>query len=480
MPGTFGPATLVRVSDDVPIAIYEPARAVDVVHRVPVLVVGGGPSGLAAAMAAARAGAEVSLLERFGCFGGNLTAVGVEGLAWYRHEGTVEAGGIGREFEERAKAMGAATPDSQSLSCEIDSEGFKVVADRLVEEAGVRPLLHRAFAVPVMNGDAVAGVIVESKAGREAILADRVVDCTGDADVAHRAGAPTHKTPVEQMQAASVIFHLSGVDKQAFLSGIRADPATYADWSAGEWTVDTSGKEDDLFSPFLRKPFAQAIRDGVIPADLTTLAGTWGALHDTGELTYMNLVHLAGCDGTDPDSLTRFEIEGRRQALLAIEALRRYTPGCQTARLRNFGMTIGIRDTRKIDAVYNLTEQDVRGEARFGDSIGIYPEFIDGYGVLILPTTGRYLHIPYRALLPRGVRNLLVAGRAIGGDRIAHAATRNMACCAVTGRRRGSPPRCPCAPASPSTTLTSTSCKPNWTGRESVTSEAKKRGTARS
>jgi len=427
----------VRVTDDVRMTIYEPPRAVDVVHRVPVLVVGGGPSGLAAAIAAARAGAEVSLLERFGCFGGNLTVVGVEGLAWYRHEATVEAGGIGREFEERAKAMGAATPDSQSLSYEIDSEGFKVVADRLVEEAGVRPLLHRAFAAPVMNGDTVAGVIVESKAGREAILADRVVDCTGDADVAHRAGASTRKTPVEEMQAASVLFHLSGVDKQAFLSGIRADASTYADWSTGEWTVSTSGKEDELFSPFLRKPFAQAIRAGVIPADLTTLAGTWGALHDTGELTYMNLVHLAGCDGTDPDSLTRFEIEGRRQALLAIEALRRYTPGCRTARLRNFGMTIGIRDTRKIDSVYNLTEQDVRGEARFADSIGIYPEFIDGYGVLILPTTGRYLHIPYRAMLPRGVRNLLVAGRAIGGDRIAHAATRNMACCAVTGQAAG-------------------------------------------
>jgi ribulose 1,5-bisphosphate synthetase/thiazole synthase len=201
------PATLVPVTDDAILTIYEPARAVDVVHRVPVLVVGGGPSGLAAAIAAARAGAEVSLLERFGCFGGNLTVVGVEGLAWYRHEATVEAGGIGREFEERAKAMGAATPDSQSLSYEIDSEGFKVVADRLVEEAGVRPLLHRAFAAPVMNGDAVAGVIVESKAGREAILADRVVDCTGDADVAHRAGAPTRKTPVEKMQAASVMFH---------------------------------------------------------------------------------------------------------------------------------------------------------------------------------------------------------------------------------------------------------------------------------
>ena len=417
--------------------IIEPARELDVVHRTGVLVVGSGPGGLAAALAAARAGADVTLLERFGCFGGNLTAVGVEGLAWYRHERTVEAGGISREFEDRAVEMGAAVPESQSLSHEIDAEGFKLVADRLVEEAGVRPMLHRLCVAPVMDGDAVAGVIVESKAGREAILAKRVIDATGDADVAHRAGAPTATTPIEQMQAASVMFHLSGVDKRAFMEGVHADPQTYADWSTGEWSVQTSGKEDKLFSPFLRKPFAQAIRDGVIPAELTTIGGTWGAVHDTGELTYLNLVHLAGCDGTDPDSLTRFEMEGRRQAALAIGALRRYTPGCAGARLRNFGMTIGIRDTRKIDAAYNLTESDVRGQARFADSIGIYPEFIDGYGALVLPTTGRYMHVPYRAMVPRRVRNLLVAGRAIGGDRIAHAATRNMACCAVTGQGAG-------------------------------------------
>lgn len=376
------------------------------------------------------------LVERFGCFGGNITTVGVEGFAWYRHEATVEAGGIGWEFEQRAKAMGAAVAESQSLSYELDSEGFKVVADRLVEEAGVHPMLHRSFASPIMDGDRIIGVVTESKAGREALLADVVIDATGDADVAHRAGAATRTTPVEQMQAASVMFHLAGVDKARFLDGVRADPQTYADWSTGEWQIETSGKEDAMFSPFLGKPFAQAIRDGVIPEDLHTIAGTWGAVHDTGELTYMNLVHLAGCDGTDPDSMTRFEIEGRRQALLAIEALRRYTPGCESARLRNFGMTIGIRDTRKIRAAYDLTERDVRNEARFDDSIGIYPEFIDGYGVLVLPTTGRYVHIPYRCMLP-SVRGLLVTGRAVGGDRIAHAATRNMACCAVAGQGAG-------------------------------------------
>ena len=417
--------------------ITEPAREIDVIHRTDVLVVGSGPGGLAAALAAARAGASVTLLERFGCFGGNLTTVGVEGFAWYRHEQTVEADGLGREFEERAKAMGAAVPETQSLSYEIDSEGFKVVADVLVQEAGIHPMLHRLFVAPIMDGNTLTGIIVESKAGREAILAQRVIDATGDADVAYRAGAATQTTPVEHMQAASVMFHLAGVDKKAFMAGVQADPQTYRDWSTGEWEIETSGKEDKMFSPFLAKPFAQAIRDGVIPAHLNTIAGTWGAVHDTGELTYMNLIHLAECDGTSPDSMTHFEMEGRRQSMMAIEALRRYTPGCAGVRLRNFGMTIGIRDTRKIDAVYNMTETDVRHEARFEDSVGIYPEFIDGYGVLILPTTGRYMHVPYRSMLPKRVKNLLVAGRAIGGDRIAHAATRNMACCAVAGQGAG-------------------------------------------
>lgn len=192
-----------------------------------------------------------------------------------------------------------------------------------------------------------------------------------------------------------------------------------------------------MYSPFLRKPFEQAIQAGIIPADLTTIGGTWGAMHDSGELTYMNLVHLAECDGTDPADLTHFEMEGRRQAMLAVEAMRRFAPGCEQARLRNFGMTLGIRDTRKVDTRYHMTEQDVREQGRFDDAIGIFPEFIDGYGILILPTTGRYFQLPYRNLLPSKIKHLLIAGRSTGGDKVAHAATRNMGCCAVLGQGAG-------------------------------------------
>ena len=416
--------------------VSEGPRSTPVLCETEVLVVGGGPGGLAAAIAAARAGAQTTLLDRYGCFGGVITQVGVDSIAWYRHEGTVDLEGIGIEFEQRARVMGGTQPESQSMSEALDPELFKVVADDLIAEAGVDPLLHCLAVEPIVDGGLVKGVITESKSGRQAVLAERVIDATGDADIAFRAGAPCRKTPRQEMMGVTVMFSCSGVDKARFLDYVASISPTYRDWSKN-WCVETMGKEDDLFSPYLDEPFELARREGIIPEGMRSIAGTWGRLTDAGEATTLNMIMMGGCDCTDVRDATRAEIEGRRQALLAIEALRRFAPGFEGARLRNFGMTLGTRDSRKIVGRYELTGGDVLGEARFDDAIGIFPEFIDGYGLLALPTTGRYFQVPFGVLVPREVDNLLVAGRCVAGDKVSHAATRNQMCCAVTGQAAG-------------------------------------------
>jgi hypothetical protein len=146
---------------------------------------------------------------------------------------------------------------------------------------------------------------------------------------------------------------------------------------------------------------------------------------------------MLGIDPTDVRDLTRAEMEGRQQGLWALEALKKYTPGFERAKLRTFGSSLGTRESRKIVGAYNITEHDVKHQARFQDSIGIFPEFLDAYGVVIIPTTGRYFQVPYGIILPQQVENLLVAGRCVAGDKISHAATRQMMCCTVTGQGAG-------------------------------------------
>ncbi len=154
-------------------------------------------------------------------------------------------------------------------------------------------------------------------------------------------------------------------------------------------------------------------------------------------ISYAGPIYLRGKDPTDVWDLTKAEMEGRQRVMWAIAAMKKYTPGFENAKLRTFGSSLGIRESRKIIGEYNITEHDIKSEARFEDSIGIFPEFLDGYGVVFIPTTGRYFQVPYGIILPTKVENLLVAGRCIAGDKISHAATRQMMCCTVTGQGAG-------------------------------------------
>lgn len=431
--------------------VEEPSRKIPILTETDVLVLGGGPAGLAASLAAAREGVKTTLVERHGCFGGVITQAMIGTIAWYRYANTVDAGGIGLEFERRAKEMNGSidvfgnihnkemirTIEQEGLMVNgeptyeiLDTEVFKHLADELVQEAGITPILHCTAVDAVMEDNTIKGVITESKSGRQAILAKRIIDATGDADIAYYSGVPFRKSPKNELMEVTVNFGASGINIGKFLMYIYLNLGSIGDWG------ETSGKEENSFSTYLVEPFDKARAAGEIPKDVK-IESYWTNYTDAGEITSFNGIHMKNFDPTDVWDLTKAEIEGRRRVLWAIKALKKYTPGFKKARLRTIGSSLGVRESRKIFGEYEITEHDIRNQARFEDSIGICPEFIDGYDIAIMPTTGRYFQVPYGIIVPQNVENLLVVGRCVAGDRISHAATRQMCCCMVTGQGAG-------------------------------------------
>lgn len=441
--------------------VVEPERRIPVLTSADVVVVGGGPAGLAAAIAAARNGATTALIERNNCFGGNATSGMVMALGGYTswtepHERVV--GGIPQELFSRMVDIGGAR-DSGGVILEYDPEAFKTVADEMVLDAGIVPFLNSLGVSPWMNGTDIRGVIIESKSGRHAIPAQVVVDATGDADIAARAGVPTEKA--ENLQPATMCFRLRGVKRQLPTAAavpdksIEVDVARLADeagalplealerWRRFRWQIE---------HPLLgtRTPVTNRIRalmeDALARGELSWFGGPWFAGLDEDE-TWVNVTRQL-VDATDVRSLTRGEIEGRRQVREVIEFWRENVPGFADCQLLMTASRLSIRETRRIVGEHVLCGEDIVTRKAMGDSIakGCWP--IDVHrlrGEVLTAEEEHYrgfkyrppFQIPYRCLVPLGVDHLLVAGRCISATREGMGAIRVMGTCMALGQAAG-------------------------------------------
>lgn len=404
--------------------IEESVRKTDVLLECDVLVVGGGPAGIAAAVGAAKAGADTIIVERYGCLGGNITICAVEPPSWYRQEKTTMPCGVQKEIEDRMVALNAVKPVAfkPSLGLSYDTEIYKTMADEYIQSYGIMPVYHCLGVMPYLEGNVVKGVITESKSGRCAILAKRVVDATGDADMVFRAGAPCLKgdPATGALQGGTLKFFANNVEIDKVEALMDQDPDS----------------RHPLIHKLLYEPFERALQAGEEPLKYS-LNRIFYTCIEPDEININLGTYDRELDGTDVLSLTRSEIRLRKEALEVLRRLRLYAEGFENAKLRNYAMAVGIRETRRIVGSYTLTMQDIYHQARFEDTIGVFPVYADGEGVKEIPFTDAYFQVPYRILTPQGVENLLAAGRCISGERSAVPTTRQMDFCMVTGQAAG-------------------------------------------
>ncbi len=399
--------------------ILRPAKEIPIIAKTEVLVVGSGPAGIAAAVASARAGAKTMLAERYGCFGGALAVGQVESYNWYFNEATYTAGGIVDEIEQRMIRMNGVQRDDRGTGHFLNPEIYKIMLDQWIQEENITPLLHSLAVDVIKEGNTVRGVVFESKSGCGAVMANCVIDATGDGDVAALAGAGYEigNKDSRDVLPVTMVFGVNGVDVKAFRNFIESHKEVI--------TPETHG---------LGYLFRQARKDNKWPYQGE--GGAWKTLTPSGEFTSMNITREFQIDGTNVWDLTKAEIDGRQMVLDAIKVLREYGAdmGFANCGLRSFAFQIGIRETRRIICDYMITRADVLSEAQFDDSIGVYTRFIDGE---VIAHNDKRFQIPYRSIQPLGIDNLLVSGRCVGCRQDAIQTMRMMVCCVATGQAAG-------------------------------------------
>jgi ribulose 1,5-bisphosphate synthetase/thiazole synthase len=419
-------------------SIVEPEKKLPVRMSVDVLVVGGGPSGIIAAQAAADDGLKVALIESRSFLGGNMT-IGLPVLGFLGQKGNQIIYGLPQKFIDRLKAQDAASehrpcPLHMGITL-VEPEAVKSVAFDMLQESNVEVMLYTFFAGVIMDKDHLKGIIIESKAGREAILAKVVIDCTGDADVAFRADVPCEKgNESGGMQPPTLMFSLGDVDTEKLRLSIAEEPGTYlTDFIPAEYF----GQNRQYILVGMRNIIQKAREEGLsLPTERTiVITGL-----KKGE-AWINMTRVNGIDGTDPASLTNGELIARQQINDIFRYLVNYAPGFENARMLRTAPFLGIRETRRIVGKYIMNREDVLSCARFDDAIAVasYPLDIHhpvGRGCT-LEWSGDCYDIPYRSLVPLNVENLLVAGRCISTTHEAMSAIRVMAPCMAMGEAAG-------------------------------------------
>lgn len=420
--------------------ITEPQRQLPVLMTTDVVVVGGGTTGPFAAISAARRGKKVVMIERFGSLGGNMT------LGLNTKPSGALIGGLPLEVWNLARSVGGAGEDYMAVShsgrvkiaSPCDPEMMKILLTRLCVESGVQILFETFVSAPVMEGGAVTGVIIEGKGGRQAILAPVVIDCSADADIAAKAGAPyvmgaddAQDAGQATMQPVSMYFTMNKVDiprLAAWARGnndipARAIPDDPKDLDYGLWLTGFNG----LLQRFQKESGIKLQRENI-------------TLKTAGGLMYVNATRVMGVDIFDPVQFTNAIVECYRQIEAVARMLRQEVPGFEQATIGQIAPVLGVRETRHIVGEYTLTGPDALQGRRFDDSIGADSSALDIHDPKGADVDFRGMvpyEIPYRCLLPVGVEGLLVAGRCISADHTAHARSRNMPACMTTGQAAG-------------------------------------------
>ncbi|GAB3150154.1 FAD-dependent oxidoreductase [Micromonospora sonneratiae] len=398
--------------------ITEPPRDVPVVGSFDVVVCGGGPAGLTAAVAAARNGARTLLIERYGFIGGMSTSALVTPISEFRHNGKQHIGGIPFELLRNAAELGGADVSRDSGNYPINDEILKLAAQRLLLDSGVTLLYHSWVSGCVTDDGRVTHVIVENKAGRVAYEGKVVVDCTGDADIVRAAGFETVKGDV--LQPASLWFQLGGVDTDALAP-------LFGDAVNGVLPV----------SDVIRGRLAELNAQGKIPV----FGGPWinGFFHDG--MVSINLLREA-TDASDPEWFTRTECSLRENLHLIIEVMRENFPEFKDCWLAKSGIQTGVRETYHIVGLYQLTRDDILNPKAFPDTIAKGAHVIDIHendsidqNELVLPK--QEYNVPLRCLVPRGSINLVTAGRCLSADGPGFGSVRVMATCMAMGQGAG-------------------------------------------